>query len=359
MTRKPYLIFTGDVSAILAAKTAFGVRRWAPTDCVGQWRFGATGVELGLPRMGPKEAARAGAKSLLIGVSPVGGALPPHWVASLEEALEAGLDIVSGLHARLAEYPTLAQAARKHGRSLHDIRYNNSRGFDVATGSRRSGKRLLTVGTDCAVGKKYTALVISQEMQRRGVDAMFRATGQTGILIAGEGIAIDAVVSDFVAGAAEALSPAAADDHWDVIEGQGAIFHPAYAGVMLSLLHGSQPDALVLCHDPMRKYLSYFPNFPIAPLSETMEMYVSLARVTNPAARFDAISLNTATMAEAEAVGIATMLEDRHGIPCFDPLRFGSERATKHILSHGDGSSSDTDVAFTTGSSVPTPARSS
>ena len=135
--------------------------------------------------------------------------------------------------------------------------------FPAASGRKRSGKRVLTVGTDCAQGKKYTALALAKNLQSRGVDASFRATGQTGIMISGEGIAVDAVIADFVAGAAEQLSPDNAPDHWDVIEGQGSLFHPAYAGVTLGLLHGSQPDAIVLCHDPSRRTIDEYPNFPI------------------------------------------------------------------------------------------------
>ncbi len=134
----------------------------------------------------------------------------------------------------------------------------------AGTGRKRSGQRVLTVGTDCALGKKYTALALTQALQAQGAKATFRATGQTGIMIAGAGVAIDAVIADFIAGAAETLSPDNAPDHWDVIEGQGALFHPAYAGVTLGLLHGSQPDALVLCHDPSRTTIEDYPHMPVA-----------------------------------------------------------------------------------------------
>ena len=169
------------------------------------------------------------------------------------------------------------------------------------TGKKRSGRRVLTVGTDCAVGKKYTALAIEKEMRARGVDADFRATGQTGIFISGRGIAVDSVVSDFVSGAAEWLSPAAAPQHWDVIEGQGSLFHPAYAGVTLGLIHGSQPDALVLCHDLARTGIADYEGYAIPSYEACFEAYLAAARLTNPAARFAGVSLNTSSLDEAAA----------------------------------------------------------
>jgi uncharacterized NAD-dependent epimerase/dehydratase family protein len=331
MIQKPYLLFVGDQDKSAYTKTAEGVRAWAPQDCAAQWRLSPAGIDLGLPDMRPAEAYKAGARSLLLGIAPIGGQLPEAWVPCLLEALEAGLDIVSGLHMRLASLPAVAAAAARLGRQLHDVRHS-TRSFPVATGTLRPGKRLLTVGTDCALGKKYTAIAIARAMQARGLSADFRATGQTGIMIAGEGVAIDAVVADFIAGAAETLSPAAAPDHWDVVEGQGAIFHPAYAGVTLGLLHGSQPDALVLCHDTRRTEINGFPGHRIRPLAETMAVYLSLARVTNPAARFVGISLNTSGMPEAEALALAARLGAEHGLPMMDPMRFGVDRVVDAAL---------------------------
>src|SRR6185503_8511421 len=169
----------------------------------------------------------------------------------------------------------------------------------VASGRRRTGRRLLTVGTDCAVGKKYTALALARELRARGVDATFRATGQTGILIAGSGIPIDAVVSDFVAGAAETLSPDAAPDHWDVVEGQGSLFHPAYAGVTLGLVHGTQPDLLVLCHEASRREIDDYPDHPIPLLAEALRRYREAAALTNPGVEWLGVSLNTGGLAAA------------------------------------------------------------
>lgn len=331
MTMKPYLLFVGDAPKSVNTKTAQGVRQWAGDDCVGQWRLTDSAIDLDLPDMDPAAARAAGARSMLIGIAPVGGQLPADWIPMVVAALDAGLDIVSGLHSRLSSIPAIAAAAARNGATLHDVRHNGAY-FPVASGAKRSGKRLLTVGTDCALGKKYTALAVTAAMRRRGIDADFRATGQTGIMISGGGVAIDAVVADFIAGTAEALSPAAAADHWDVVEGQGAIFHPAYAGVTLGLLHGSQPDALILCHDPSRSHIAGFPDAPIRPLDETMDIYVSLARVTNPDAKFVAIALNTSSLDEEAARALAARLEADHGLPVFDPIRFGVDAAVERIV---------------------------
>ncbi|MEF3107566.1 DUF1611 domain-containing protein [Raoultella sp. WB_B2P2-3] len=328
--RKPYLVFLGDVTSLAEAKTGIGVREWAAESCVAQWRTSST-VDLELPDMRPAEAYAAGARTLLIGVSTVGGALPPSWTPYLLEALEAGLDIVSGFHQRLADTAILAQTARRLGRVLHDVRHSKQQ-FSVATGRKRTGKRVLMVGTDCALGKKYTALAIARALCARGIDANFRATGQTGIMIAGGGIAIDAVVADFIAGAAEALTPDARPDHWDVIEGQGALFHPAYAGVTLGLLHGSQPDALILCHDPLRTVTHWYPDYTLPSVEQAMAAYLPLARRTNPDARFVGISLNTSSMTDEEMRRYVDTLAPL-GLPICDPMRFGVDAVIDEVLS--------------------------
>ncbi|HMI20019.1 MAG TPA: DUF1611 domain-containing protein [Sphingomonas sp.] len=319
---QPYLLFLGDTVDPTYAKTAYGLRDWAPEHCVGELVLPAGKVSTGLPSMTPAEAARAGARSLLIGVVNSGGFIPESWVPTLVEALEAGLDIVSGLHRRLATVPALKEAAERLGRRLIDIRVPPEN-LGVGTGKRRTGRRLLTVGTDCALGKKYTALALARALSDRGVDADFRATGQTGIMISGRGIPIDAVVVDFVSGAAELLSPDASADHWDVIEGQGSLLHPSFAAVTLGLLHGSQPDILVLCHDPRRTEIRGLTGFIIPPLPQVMELYLSLARLTNPAVRFAGISLNTGGMTDAEADAALAAAEAATGLPAADPLRDG------------------------------------
>ncbi len=321
--RKPYLVFVGDVDDPLTAKTAFGLRDWIRDDLIGQWRTARGSVDLGLPDLTPEQAAMLGAGSIIVGAAPAGGQLSQAWEGLLAQAARAGLDVVAGLHSRLADRPALVSAAREGGAALHDIRHFDGP-LPVGTGTRRTGKRLLTVGTDCAIGKKYTALAIAREMQARGLACDFRATGQTGIMIAGRGISIDAVVADFVSGAAELISPANAPDHWDIIEGQGSLFHPSYAGVALGLLHGSQPDALVLCCDPFRLEIDGCPGFPIPDIKTAIARNEEAARLTNPDARCVGISVNTRGMDETAAANLLKRLSDVNGLPCVDPYRWGS-----------------------------------
>jgi len=327
----PYLLFLGEETNPLKAKTAFGLRDWTAQGCIGQTRLPGGSIDLGLPEMDPAAAAAAGARSLVIGVTPVGGRIPAHWGPLLIAAVEAGLDIVSGLHTPLESVPGLAQAATRSGARLVDVRRPPDN-LPRATGRRRSGKRVAMVGTDCALGKKYTALALARAMRGQGIDADFRATGQTGIMIAGAGIAVDAVIADFIAGAAECISPDAAPDHWDLIEGQGSLFHPAYAGVTLGLLHGSQADGLVLCHDPLRTHLVSWPDYPVPTLAVARDLYLQAARLTNPGARLVGVSLNTSAMDDAAAQDALERAERELGVPAFDPMRSRLDRAVASIM---------------------------
>jgi uncharacterized NAD-dependent epimerase/dehydratase family protein len=320
----PYLLFLGDTIEPAFAKTAFGLRDWIPERCVGEWACVEATVSTGLPRLTPREAYAKGARGLVIGVANVGGAIGERWVPLLIEALEAGLDIVSGLHAKLADVPGLAAAAARLGRRLIDVRVPPAH-IPIATGRKRTGKRLLTVGTDCALGKKYAALALTRAFAARGRAVDFRATGQTGILIAGGGMPMDAVISDFEAGAAEMLSPDAAPEHWDVIEGQGSLFHPAYAAVSLGLLHGSQPDVFVVCHLPGRDRVLGYPEYATPGIPETIDLNVQLGRRTNPAIRCGGVCLNTAQLPAREAHDLLARESHRLGLPVADPLRPGRE----------------------------------
>jgi len=248
--------------------------------------------------------------------------LSESWIPVLAKALELGMDLASGLHRRLSETPALRQAAAEHGRQLFDVRHP-TRDFEVGTGVKRPGKRLLTVGTDCSVGKMYTALACEAEMRRRGMKADFRATGQTGIFIAGGGVSIDAVVADFISGAVEWLCPANDPDHWDLVEGQGSLFHPSFAGVSLGLLHGAQPDALVMCHEPTRPHMRGLPGRPLPDLETCIEANLEAARLTNPDVRCVGISINTANLEAGEAEALLKATEDRLGLPTVDPFRTG------------------------------------
>jgi uncharacterized NAD-dependent epimerase/dehydratase family protein len=319
----PYLLFLGDVTEAGYAKTAFGLRDWARELCVGEFAMPEATVTTGLPRLTPREAHAKGARSIVIGVANTGGVLKPNWISGLVAALEAGLDVVSGMHGRLASSPELKAAAERLGRRLIDVRQPPA-GLPVGNGRKRTGKRLLTGGTDCALGKKYTALALEGAFRRRGLDADFRATGQTGIMIAGSGMPLDAVVADIIAGAAEVLSPDAAPEHWDVIEGQGSLFHPAYAGVSLGLLHGSQPDVLVLCHEPRRTHLLGYPDFPTPSLPDAIALHLAMGALTNPKIRCAGVSFNTAAMSPAEAEAVMSRASLELGLPVADPMRGGA-----------------------------------
>ncbi len=319
----PYLLFLGDTTEPGYAKTAYGLRDWAPERCVGEYFIDGATVSTGLSFLDPAQARAAGAGAMVIGVANAGGIIPASWLPALVRALEAGLDLISGMHARLDDIPVLKAAATRLGRQLIDVR-DPPPGIPVANGRRRSGNRLLTLGTDCALGKKYTALALARALSDRGVDADFRATGQTGILIAGSGIPMDAVVSDFAAGAAELLSPDAAAGHWDVIEGQGSLFHPAYAGVSLALLHGSQPDVVVVCHQPGRRHVLGYPDYPLPTIEDTIALALQLGRRTQPGIRCAGVSLNTSHLAPTDAARLIAAESDRLGRAVADPMRGGA-----------------------------------
>jgi D-glutamate N-acetyltransferase len=318
----PHLLFLGDVTEPGYAKTAFGLRDWAPERCVGQYACPEATVSLDLPVLAPAEAYAKGARSMIIGVANTGGVIVERWIPYLVAALEAGLDLVSGMHSRLENTPALEAAAVAHGRRLINVRHPPS-GIPVASGRKRSGRRLLTVGTDCVLGKKYTALALTRAFHARGIAADFRATGQTGIMIAGGGMPMDAVVCDFEAGAAELLSPDAAEDHWDIIEGQGSLLHPAYASVSLGLLHGSQPDLFVVCHQPGRAHMLGLPGYRVPSVAEVIDVTLRLGRLTNPAIRCAGVSLNTSNLAPGEALDVLTRESETLGLPAADPMRGG------------------------------------
>lgn len=318
----PYLLFLGDAKLETDAKTASGIAYWRPNDCLAQYRLPSGTVDLGLANMSPEDAAAAGARTLVIGLAPLGGAVEQSWIDVIVRAMKAGLDVASGLHTRLADIPLLAAAAAETGRTIFDVRAPTET-FETLNHYRRTGLRLLTVGTDCAVGKKYTALAIERELHSRGRDATFRATGQTGILISGRGVVVDAVVSDFLAGAAATLSPDAAPDHWDIVEGQGSLFHPSYAGVSLGLLHGSQPDAIILCHDAARTANGDFADLPLPSLEACAALNLQHAQLVNPNPQLAGVSLNTKALSESDARQLIDDTARRMGVPVVDPVRFG------------------------------------
>ena len=326
----PYLILIGDVTDPTYAKTGFGIVHWRPDLVGGQLRFAGCEIDLGVPDMTIPEAVKAGVKSLVIGVAPIGGVVPDDWWASIEEAARAGLDIVCGLHFKLADFPEVVSAAEASGARLIDVR-TPPKNLPVGTGIKRTGKRVLMVGTDCAIGKKYTALALDRAMLDAGINSTFRATGQTGIILAGEGIPIDAVVADFISGAAELISPDNDENHWDVIEGQGSLFHPGYSGVSLGLLHGSQADAFVVCHDATRTNISGWEHFALPSIRDAIDQHVLLGSRTNPDIRCVGISVNTSKLAADKRMHYLAELSAETGLPCVDPIIDGCGAIVEHI----------------------------
>ena len=326
----PYLILIGDVEDEPYAKTGFGIVQWRPDLVAGQMRFPGNPLDMSVPDMSVAEAVAADVRSLIIGVAPIGGVIPESWWAVIEEAALAGLDIVCGLHLKLEDRPAIAGAARQSGARLIDVRVP-PKNLPVGTGAKRRGKRLLTVGTDCVVGKKYSALALNEAMQRAGMKSTFRATGQTGIMIVGSGIPIDAVVADFISGAAELISPDNDVDHWDVIEGQGSLFHPGYAGVSLGLLHGSQPDAIVVCHWATRQTISGWPDCPLPSIAECIERHRLEGKLTNADIQCVGVTVNTSMLPSDERTAYLAALSAETNLPCVDPIIDGCEAIVKFL----------------------------
>lgn len=330
----PYLLYLGRSKDPVEVKTSRGLAVFRPDICVGEYRHDECRISLDLPRMDFAEAKAAGARTLVLGIANPGGVLDDMLIEDAQKAMEAGLDVAAGLHHRLADVPRLAKAAKRLGRTLHDVRHPVT-GLTVGTGHYRAGKRVLTVGTDCSVGKMYTALCLVRGLTDRGIRADFRATGQTGILIAGEGVPLDAVVADFISGAIEQLSPARKDGGWDVIEGQGSLFHPSFAGVSLGLLHGAQPTEIVLCHDPTRAHLRGIPGRQLPSISECLHANLRAARLTSRHVRAAGVALNTSSLGGAAAEDLCTAIAVETGLPCTDPYRMGVGPIIDNLL-NGD-----------------------
>lgn len=330
---QPYLLFLGDVTDPISAKTARGIALWRPDLCIGQLRLTPDAVSLGLNDLTLEQAKHQGAKSLVIGTANAGGVIPEAWKGALIQAAKLGFEIASGMHSRLTEIPELAQLQQQSRTKLHDVRHYDE-SLSVGNGIARQGKRILTVGTDCSVGKMFTALALEKALQEIEVDARFKATGQTGILVAGEGISIDAVVADFISGAVEAISPAFDEHDWDIIEGQGSLFNPSFAGVSLGLLHGAQADALVLCHEVNRRHIRHLPHCKMPSITATIEANLAAARLTNPNAQLAGISLNTSALDEREAKNLCATWQEEFNVPVTDPVRFGIDAIADHLVTH-------------------------
>ncbi|MGB7240968.1 MAG: N-acetyltransferase DgcN [Sulfitobacter sp.] len=331
MIDTPYLLFLGDAPDQLAAKVAQGIKDWRPENAVGQYRMPGCAADLGLSDMSLRAALDAGAKTLVIGVANRGGMISQAWTDVLVEALQMGFDLASGLHNLLRDAPQLVAAAQTNGRTLHDVRIPTV-AYPIANGKKRTGKRVLAVGTDCSVGKMYTALALDAALREKGAKSTFRATGQTGILITGSGVPLDAVIADFMAGAVEYLTPDNDPDHWDVIEGQGSLFHVSFSGVTMALIHGGQPDALILCHEPTRSHMRGLPGYSLPSLQQVRDVALPLAQVANPACKVVGIAINTQHLSAEEAKAYCASVEAEMGLPTIDPFRDGAVRLADALM---------------------------
>lgn len=332
----PFLILTDDGQAPDSAKTADALVRLRPELCSAFLDTGRQGPDRTLDTLDAETGKARGARSVVIGLAPAGDqGLPAAYEKALRDAAAQGLHVISGLHRPLVAIPGLASAAAAGGARLIDLRHDHGL-LQVGDGAARRGQRILTVGTDCAVGKMLTAWRLTEALDAAGKDATFRATGQTGILLSGAGVPLDALPGDFLSGAIEQLAPAAADTHWDVIEGQGSVFHPSFAGISLALLHGAQAQHLVLCHAIDRKTQRHAPDYAPPELDACMALHLELARRTQPAVRFAGISLNTRSLgqgaeADAEAEALCAATESKLGLPVVDPIRHGVSRLVQAL----------------------------
>jgi uncharacterized NAD-dependent epimerase/dehydratase family protein len=320
-------------------KTARGVMRYAPEKVVAlldSERAGET--EEGFPIVGTVEDALPFTPTTaLIGVATQGGRLPPGYRDLVKSAIENGLDAENGLHEFLTEDDELVELARKHDVELRDLRKPPA-DLNVPTGANLEvpGTIVLAVGSDCAIGKMTVAIELDREARRRGIKSEFVPTGQTGIAIAGWGISVDAVVADFIAGAAERLVVEASRRGGELIlvEGQGSLLHPQYSGVTLGLFHGSAPHKLVLCHMAGERYVDEDERFPIPPLSELVELHERMSLLARPA-KVVCIALNTRNLSEDEAREAVLLAEQETGLPTSDAVRFGAEPLVDALLHRG------------------------
>ena len=331
------VILTEGKSTPYEAKTATGILRYRPDDVVAildSTRAGKNaGDVLGVGGNVPfvSKLSETDADTLLIGIAPAGGDLPNAWRALVREAIERGMDIVSGLHFFIGDDPEFRELAAKRGVKIHDLR-KPAANIAVAKDMARKLRchRVHTVGHDCSVGKMVAALEITRALKEAGRRAEFVATGQTGILIAGWGVPVDHVLSDFVAGAIEAEIVARQNEEFLVVEGQGSLVHPLYSGVTLSLLHGCAPQSMVMVYDPTRKTVRNT-DLPMPPLAKLIQIYEDIASLLTPS-RVVALAANTYALSAAEAERVVKQTEEEHGIPTVDVVRHGPWRIAEAVL---------------------------
>ena len=337
MSDKRYLILAeGKSGDAHYGKTMRGVVAYSPHPTVAivdSGRAGETYEEIPIVAS-VEEGLAFEPDTALVGVATQGGRFPPAWRELLKESIAAGLDVENGLHEFLSDDPEMAELAGKHGVELRDLR-KPPPGLSVPTGEnlRVQAKIVLTVGSDCAIGKKTVAIELDRAARARGLKSAFVPTGQTGIAIAGWGIAVDAVVADFLAGAAEWLVVEGARRGGEMlfVEGQGALVHPAYSGVTMGLLHGSAPHALVLCHRAGAEVVEGYPDHPLPPLAELVELHERASLPLRPA-RVAGIALNTHGLSDEDARAAAAAARAETGLPADDPVRFGGDLLLDAVL---------------------------
>ncbi len=336
-----YLVLTQGQTHPTPAKLAATLLRYKPewvvalldTENAGRTADELMNVGKGVPIVGGiTEALPLKPTALVIGITPPGGRLPDGWRSVILEAIRAGMDVIGGLHSFLNKDSEFMQAAQKHNVRLTDLRKPPD---DLSVNQCRAGLtntlRIHTVGSDCNCGKKVTAIELDWALRETGKKSAFIATGQSGILISGRGIALDRVISDFVAGAAERLALENKEYDYLCIEGQGSITHPLYAGVTLSMLNGFMPQCLILCHQPDRTIMRGTPGIPVPDINKLIDLY---ERITEPVykTKVIGIALNLMSYSDKEAAELAAKTEAETGLPATDAIRFGTEKLIKAVF---------------------------
>lgn len=330
---KPYLIYLGRSQTKYSAKIADALMTWSKDDVKSYYAHPDCKVKYDLPFTTPEEAVKYGVKSLVIAFANSGGFLTDEDIKIAARALKSGLNVISGMHKKLEDYPEIKEALKITKAKVFNLRFHNIE-LKTDDSEKRPGKRILTVGTDCSVGKMFATLALDAELKNRQLKSKFCATGQTGIILSGEGIAIDAVIADFISGAAAYLSPATNELDYYVIEGQGSLHHPSFAGVSLGLLHGSQPDHLVLCHDHLRTKMRHT-NFNLPSIDETIELNLITAKRVNPNVCFKGIVLNLSGIDNLEEKHkIRDFYEDKYNLPVSDIFSINIRNIVDNILKH-------------------------
>lgn len=337
-TSRRMVLLTDGCADVHTAKTAINILRYKPQEVVAVLDSTSAGKSagetLGVGGSIPVVAALAdapGANTLVIGIAPPGGRIPPHWKAIILEAIRRKLDVVSGLHEFLKDDPDFARAAQENGVRLVDVRDNQERDVSNRTGIREGCLRIHTIGHDCSCGKMLVAVEIAEALRRSGVDAKFVATGQTGIMIEGDGCPVDRVICDFLNGAAEKLVLANQHHEVIVIEGQGTLFHPRYSCVTLGLLHGSIPDGLILCYDMGRKVVYGMEEFPLPPLDQVKDFYERAGGIMHPC-RVIGLAIDSHRFSAAEAAAERKRAKRWLGLPACDVLRDGPDELLEAVL---------------------------